>query len=203
MNYDHLAVAELDGKGCLLNHRVVRFRMAGRTSDQVNNAISEALEQVFRQAAVANKPIAMEDLDNPDKCLLYGNKKENRKISEFAHGRMTYLAGRKSQKYHLVVRAVNPAYTSQIGKLKYMRQMGLSVHEAAAYVIGRRAMGFQEDVPAELMHLIRKPAIPVFHLSNWAALYKATKKIPTHCFYRKLNYQEYKTAAALRKALVK
>ena len=64
-------------------------------------------------------------------------------------------------------------------------------------------MGFQEDVPAELMHLIRKPAIPVFHLSNWAALYKATKKIPTHCFYRKLNYQEYKTAAALRKALVK
>lgn len=203
MNYDHLAVAELDGKGCLLNHRVVRFRMAGRTSDQVNNAISEALEQVFRQAAVANKPIAMEDLDNPDKCLLYGNKKANRKISEFAHGRMTYLAGRKSQKYHLVVRAVNPAYTSQIGKLKYMRQMGLSVHEAAAYVIGRRAIGFQEDVPAELMHLVRKPAIPVFHLSNWAALYKATKKIPTHCFYRKLNYQEYKTAAALRKALVK
>ncbi|RGR75463.1 transposase, partial [Holdemania filiformis] len=38
---------------------------------------------------------------------------------------------------------VNPAYTSQIGKEKYSRKMGCTVHMAASFVIGRRGMGYQ------------------------------------------------------------
>ncbi len=47
----------------------------------------------------------------------------------------------------IAVFLVNPAYTSQMGKFKYMKPKGLSVHLAAAYVIARRRMGFSEKVP--------------------------------------------------------
>ena len=59
--------------------------MEGRTSNQISNAISEGLEEIFRYAVAVNKPITIEGIEHPDKCLLYGNKKANRKISEFAH----------------------------------------------------------------------------------------------------------------------
>ena len=44
---------------------------------------------------------------------------------------------------------------TQIGKLKFMRQLGLSIHEIAAYAIGRRwVRGIEEQVPNSLAHLI-------------------------------------------------
>ena len=45
---------------------------------------------------------------------------------------------------------VNPAYTSLIAKVKYMKLKNLSIHCAAAYVIGRRGMGFSEKLPSYL-----------------------------------------------------
>ena len=203
MNYDHFAVSETGPEGELLEHYVAPFQMEGRTSDQITNAISESLEKIFRHAAAVNKPIAMEDIEHPDKCLLYGNKKANRKISDFAHDKITYLTERKGQKYHLNVKKVNPAYTSQIGKLKYMRLLGRSVHESAAYVIGRRAMGLKDKVPKDLFHLIPEKAVRRHHWAHWSALYTALKKIPVSKFYRKINYREYETLTALKKALYK
>ena len=129
MNYDHLAVAELGAQGRLLKHYTVPIQMEGRTSDQITNGISEALEKVFKHAVRARKPVAMEDIKHLDKDLLYGNRKANRKISQFAYDKMTQLTESKGQKYGLAVRKSNPAYSSQIGKLKYMRPMGLQ-HEA-------------------------------------------------------------------------
>ena len=44
---------------------------------------------------------------------------------------------------------------TQIGKLKFMRQLGLSIHEVVAYAIGRRwVRGIEEQVPNSLAHLI-------------------------------------------------
>jgi hypothetical protein len=50
---------------------------------------------------------------------------------------------------------VNPAYTSVIGRFKYMKKYGLSVHESAALVIGRRGLGYQERLPKELIDIIK------------------------------------------------
>ena len=49
------------------------------------------------------------------------------------------------------VKFVNPAYTSQMGKVKYMSRYGLSIHEAASLVIGRRGMGYKEKMPASYL----------------------------------------------------
>ncbi|MEG4354437.1 MULTISPECIES: hypothetical protein [unclassified Microcoleus] len=46
--------------------------------------------------------------------------------------------------------AVNPAYSSIIGLMKYLRMYGLASDEAAALVIARRAMKLSEKVPRSL-----------------------------------------------------
>ena len=201
MNYDHLAVAELGAQGRLLKHYTVPIQMEGRTSDQITNGISEALEKVFKHAVRARKPVAMEDIKHLDKDLLYGNRKANHKISQFAYDKMSQLAENKGQKYGLAVRKSNPAYSSQIGKLKYMRTMGLSIHESAAYVIGRRAMGYKDLVPASMKHLVPAKKRGRNHWSQWAGLSTALKKVPIHKFYHKTDYHKYSTLAALKKAV--
>lgn len=201
MNYDHLAVSELGSQGQLLKHYTVPIQMDGRTSDQITNGISEALEKVFKHAVRVKKPVAMEDIKRLDKDLLYGNRKTNRKISQFAYGLMTQLAESKGQKYSLAVRKVNPAYTSQIGKFKYMRPMGLSIHESAAYIIGRRAMGCKEPIPASMKHLVPAKKRGRHHWAQWASLSASLKKVPIHKFYRTLDYRKYSTLAALKQAL--
>jgi hypothetical protein len=45
---------------------------------------------------------------------------------------------------------VNPAYTSVIGQHKFARRYGISVHNAAALVMGRRFLGFSESLPLQL-----------------------------------------------------
>mgnify|MGYP002742337846 FL=1 len=203
MNYDHFAASELGPQGELQRHWTVPLQMEGRTSNQISNAISEGLEEIFRYAVAVNKPITIEGIEHPDKCLLYGNKKANRKISEFAHEKMTALAESKGEKYHLSVREVNPAYTSQIGKIKYMRQMGLSIHEAAAYVIGRRGMGLKDPVPKDMARLIPEKKKGTHYWFQWGAIYSALKNVPVNNFYRKINYREYESLAALKEGLLK
>jgi hypothetical protein len=50
---------------------------------------------------------------------------------------------------------VNPAYTSVIGRVKYARPLGVSVHQAAALAIARRGMGFREAAPARSYRMAR------------------------------------------------
>jgi hypothetical protein len=49
----------------------------------------------------------------------------------------------------------NPAYTSVIGMLKYAPQLNIDKDIAGAYVIGRRALGFREDMPENYERLLR------------------------------------------------
>ena len=41
---------------------------------------------------------------------------------------------------------VNPAFTSIIGKYKYRWMHKISIHESAAFVIGRRGLGYNEKL---------------------------------------------------------
>ena len=61
------------------------------------------------------------------------------------------LAGKKG----VQVVEVNPQDTSTIGMLKYAPQLSLSKDVAAAYVIGRRALGFAERFPRGYERLLR------------------------------------------------
>ena len=201
MNYDHIAAAEIGECGDLIWHKVLPLNMNNTTSNQRKNAISEALEQLFYLAKHLGKPIAMEDIEKIQQEPLYGSRKKNRKVSQFAYTIMTELANSKAQKYGVSVKAVNPAYTSQIGKFKYMKKYGLSIHEAAAYTIGRRAMGWIEPIPANLQHLIPAEKQTQHEWSQWNYLSKGLKKVPTYKFYENIDFSKYSTLAKANKSL--
>ena len=85
----------------------------------------------------ANKPIVLEQLN-------FKNGKKSKKFNRMAHNfiyrRLLEAIKVRAYKESVEIIEVPAAYTSIVGKLKYMDMYSLSVHNAAALVIGR--MGF-------------------------------------------------------------
>ena len=179
-NYDCLAVTETDGSGNLLHHMIIPIDVTGKSGSN-EQCISKALDQVFALCDKSHKPFAMENLSMKSKPHLYGGKKQNRHISLFSADTITWLAEGKALRHGVACAFVNPAYTSQIGKIKYMRRFGLTIHEAASFAIARRAMGIHtERLPAWMRKdpaVQKKLAAKNASRNVWKAVYPMTKKI--------------------------
>jgi hypothetical protein len=84
---------------------------------------------------------------------------------------------------------VHPAYTSVIGMLKYAPQLNIDKDVAGAYVIGRRALGFKEDMPENYEKLLKDKAYLEFTLKR----YEEREKELTELLGKETN--EYKKKA--------
>ncbi|MRU02598.1 transposase, partial [Bacillus anthracis] len=84
------------------------------------------------------------------------DKYSNRNFHQFTYKKMLNSLIRMSLRNGFSVKTVNPAYTSVIGKLKYSQNFGISVHEAAAFTIARRGLELQEQLPKEIILLLKK-----------------------------------------------
>ena len=188
LNLDNISVSETDGEGHLLRREEIRFNLDGLTSRQADDVLGRACSRVIRRCIDTAKPLAMENIDLIKKSasLAYGNKKANRGTRMFAYRKMTAFLEGKALRSGIGVIRVNPAYTSFIGKVKYMKGMRAPVHAAASYVIGRRAMGFSEKIPAYLSSLIPEGIIRSHHWKKAARLYRLTDGIKTGAFLREL-----------------
>lgn len=184
MNYDNISVTELDGSGNILRHKVITFDLEGCSCERSEHILSKALEEVFRMAHSAGKPVAMEDLSIKIRKHMYGDKKVNRKLSRFSYSIITGLTESKSRKYGIYTAKTDPAYTSQSGKIKYCRKYGITVHEAAAAAIGRRAMGYIERLPSFLKAELKDDQKRLPAVKQWAAVYGITKKLKPSALYR-------------------
>ena len=67
----------------------------------------------------------MERLEDIKQKPMYQHKRLNEVLSSFAYTKVMMLAESKSNKYSIGLVKVNPAFTSQIGKFKYMRHYGI------------------------------------------------------------------------------
>ncbi len=83
------------------------------------------------------------------------DKYSNRNFHQFTYKKMLKILIRMSLRNGFSVKTVNPAYTSVIGKLKYSKNFGISVHEAAALTIARRGLELQEQLPQEIILLLK------------------------------------------------
>lgn len=83
------------------------------------------------------------------------NKKFNRLTHNFTRKKMLQSLIRRGLRNGFQVKQINPAYTSIIGRFKYTKKYGLSVHEAAAFVVGRRGLGYSEKLPKELIKKLK------------------------------------------------
>ena len=129
--------------------------------------IGEVAKSIVMRAKYEGKGIAVEDLDfRDDKSI---SAKFNRISHGFVWSKFLNFIERDCLRDGVPLKKVKPPYSSVIGILKYQSQYGISNHEAAGYVIGRRALGYSEEkIPAIfLKFLTKKQAENFSKQTNW------------------------------------
>ena len=149
LNADHLAVAETDASGNCINAWRVPLVTYGKSQRQSEALIGDAVASVVQYGRVAGKPIVIEKLDfRQKKAALEGeSRKYSRMLSSFSYGKIKAYFLSRGYRQGVEVHQVNPAYSSVIGRVKFMERYGLSVHQAAALALARRSLGFSERIP--------------------------------------------------------
>ena len=137
LNVDCFAVADISNDGNLLDHKVIRFDLRNKTSAQSTKELERAALELVKFCKAKKKPLVLEDLKKI-KFKNTGDAKRNKLLTQFAYDKMINIISRAMEKSSYAVFKVDPAYTSQQGKIKYMARYGLSIHESAAFCIGRK-----------------------------------------------------------------
>src|SRR5580658_156119 len=153
INANHLALTETDRFGNPLIRKSIPLNTYGKSQNQTKALIGDVCANIVDYAKEKRKSLVVEDLD-------FQKKKTQLKEQSFStHSRMLSSFAYKSIKNTLKARAwkngvqiaeVNPAFTSLIGRVKFSKRYGLSIHHAAALTIGRRHLKFSERVPRHL-----------------------------------------------------
>ena len=149
LNADHLAVAETDASGNCINAWRVPLVTYGKNTNQAEALIGDAVAGVVQYAREAGKPIVIEKLDfRQKKAALEGeSRRYSRMLSSFSYGKIKAYFISRGYRQGVEVHQVNPAYSSVIGRVKFMERYGLTVHQAAALVLARRLLGCSERIP--------------------------------------------------------
>jgi IS605 OrfB family transposase len=177
INADRLAVTETDRFGNPVEYFTLPCVTYGKTAEQRRAIISEAVKQIIAFAAQKQKPLVIERLDfQKKKAALEGeSSRYARMLSALAYNYIQAVLRARAFDAGIQVFEVNPAYTSVIGRYKFTRRYGISVHNAAALVMGRRCLGFRESLPLQLRSTlplsVRNRGRHVWR--QWAALSKA------------------------------
>ena len=149
LNADHLAVAETDASGNYVTAWRVPLVTYGKNTNQAEALIGDAVAGVVRYAREVGKPIVIEKLDfRQKKAVLEGqSRKYSRMLSSFSYGKIKAYFLSRGYRQGVEVHQVNPAYSSVIGRVKFMERYGLTVHQAAGLVLARRSLGCSERIP--------------------------------------------------------
>ena len=148
-NNGFLEVAETDYNGNMISadHIPLEFHGGG---DKAETELKEKVSKLVRLALKHQKDIIIEDLNFTKKRskTLPGRRQKgkqyNKMIHAFDYSRYTFWMENLCDKYGVVLKKVNPAYTSKIGDRKYAKPRKMTVHRAAALVIARRGQGFKD-----------------------------------------------------------
>lgn len=180
-NYDHIAWADVGADGNLIKSGVIPFHLDGLSSGHAKVVLGTAVKNLVSLAVKRQKPIVREDLNFIKKKarMEYQDKVTNRKLSALIYSQAIAMVEARAFREHVAILTVNPAYTSLIAKVKYMQPKGISIHCAAAYVIGRRALGVTEQVPQYLKKVSARAKNP------WRSIFSHAKKATSSYFRKK------------------
>ncbi|MBG1259669.1 hypothetical protein [Nostoc commune] len=145
MNPGSIGWAYVDNEGNLKAKGQIPLQM-GLPNGLQDAQIVDAALQLASLAISFQCPVVCEELDFSDKKERLGeeSKKYARMLSSWAYSRFYELLQSILSNRGIELITVNPAYSSLIGLVKYMKMYGLSSDCAAALVIARRGMRLSE-----------------------------------------------------------
>ena len=178
LNADHLAVAEADASGNWLRSWRVPLVTYGKSRHQSEALIGDAVSSIVEYAREAVKPIVIEKLDfRQKKAALEGeSRRYSRMLSSFSYGKVKAYFLSRGCRQGVEVHQVNPAFSSVVGRVKFMERYGLTVHQAAALVLARRLLGCSERIPRRRVC----PAGNGVHIAFTVPVRKRVKHVWTH-----------------------
>ncbi|GAJ40743.1 IS200/IS605 family accessory protein TnpB-related protein [Saccharococcus caldoxylosilyticus] len=155
INIDRIAVSIVSKQGNFLQSKVfycheLEYVRANKRNNIVGETVRDVYDWLLQEnvGAVVIENIQLRQQHDTDKRF-------NRFTHNFKKKKLTDTIIRRGMRLGFRIKKVNPAYTSVIGRFKYRKKYGLSVHESAALVIGRRGLGYRERLPKELIHIIK------------------------------------------------
>ena len=104
---------------------------------------------MVQYAKEVGKPVVIEKLDFRQKKAAFEgeSRRYSRMLSSYSYGKVKAYFLSRGYREGVEVHQVNPAYSSVIGRVKFMERYGLTVHQAAALVLARRLLGCSERIP--------------------------------------------------------
>ncbi len=152
----HIALANVSKDGNLIGYQSISLHeLMGKNKNQREYLLWQVAHQVIGYAEENKKAIAIERLKGISKGYRGDGKAKLRKrFQQWAYKSLLDKIKRLGEKKGIQVIEVNPAYTSIIGALKYCPNYLIDKDTAGAYVIGRRALGFKEDIPENYRKLL-------------------------------------------------
>jgi len=165
----HLAIAEVSKTGELLSYQTISLHhFLGLSQNSKDHQEWILAHQIVDLAIQKGKAIAVENLKKLRKGKRGNGKATLRKIlHNWNAKKFLQKLKRVAMLKGVEVIEVHPAYTSIIGMLKYAPQLSIDKDIASAYVIGRRALGFKEDMPENYEKLLKDKVYLEFALKRY------------------------------------
>jgi len=175
----HLAVAEVPKTGELLSYQTISLHSFLELSQNSKDHQEWILAHHIVDIAIQKgKAIAVENLKKLKKGMRGDGKSTLRKrLHHWSAKKFLQKLKRVAVLKGVEVIEVNPAYTSVIGMLKYAPQLNIDKDIAGAYVIGRRALGFREDMPENYEKLLKDKAYLEFALNRYEEREKELREL--------------------------
>ena len=110
---------------------VCRWSPTASPSARLRPSSADAVASVVEYAREAGKPVVIEKLDfRQKKAALEGeSRRYSRMLSSFSYGKVKAYFLSRGHRHGVEVHQVNPAFSSVIGRVKFMERYGLSVHQ--------------------------------------------------------------------------
>ena len=184
--FNSIGWAYVDTEGNLKAKGQIPLQM-GLPNGKQQAQIVYACLQLATKATEFECPVICEELDFSTKKESLGEKgrKYARMLSGWAYSEFYKQLSSILSNRGIELIAVNPAYSSIIGLVKYLKMYGLASDESAALVIARRAMKLSEKIPRSLTAYSEMN--PEKHVwSEWNQLNKKIKRsavISRRCDY--------------------
>jgi IS605 OrfB family transposase len=175
----HLAIAEVSKTGELVSYQTINLHhLLGLSQNSKDHQEWILAHKIVDIAIQRNKAIAIENLKKLKKGVRGDGKAELRKrLHQWNAKKFLQKLKRVAMLKGVEVIEVNPAYTSVIGMLKYAPQLNIDKDIAGAYVIGRRALGFKEDMPENYEKLLKDKAYLEFALKRYEEREKELREL--------------------------
>jgi IS605 OrfB family transposase len=175
----HLAIVEVSKTGELLSYQIISLHHFLKLSQNSKDHQEWILaHQIIDLAIQINKAIAIENLKKLKRGMRGdGRAKLRKRLHQWNAKKFLQKLKRVAMIKGVEVIEVNPAYTSVIGMLKYAPQLNIDKDIAGAYVIGRRALGFKEDMPENYERLLKDKAYLEFALKRYEEREKELREL--------------------------